>query len=194
MTEKPSFILASSSPRRRDLLAMIGVVPDAIEPSDIDETPHRGELPAPLALRLAIEKAQKMQREGAVVLASDTVVSCGRRILPKAESKEQVRDCLRLLSGRRHQVHTGICVIDAQGRHNSKLITTAVKFRLLEDWEIEAYVACGEGEGKAGGYAIQGMAAAFIPWINGSFHAVMGLPLAETFRLLVSAGVVRAKG
>lgn len=189
MSSHPRFILASSSPRRRELLAMIGLVPDAIEPADIDETPRKGELPAPHALRLAVEKARKMARNGAVVLASDTVVGCGRRILPKAENPQMVRDCLKLLNGRRHQVHTGVCVIDAQGRESSVLVSTRVKFRLLEEWEIAAYIACGEGEGKAGGYAIQGRAAAFVPWINGSYHAVMGLPLAEASRLLVSAGV-----
>lgn len=171
---------------------MIGVVPDAVEPADIDETPQRGELPAAHALRLAVEKARRMQRAGAVVLASDTVVACGRRILPKAENRDEVRRCLELLSGRRHQVHTAVCVIDAEGRETRKLVTTRVLFRLLERWEIDAYLASGEGEGKAGGYAIQGRAAAFIPWISGSFHAVMGLPLAETSRLLVSAGVIRA--
>lgn len=185
----PQFILASSSPRRRALLEMIGYVPDAIEPADIDETPRKNELPAPHALRLAVEKARKVARPGAVVLASDTVVGCGRRILPKAEDARMVRDCLGLLSGRRHQVHTGVCVIDAAGREQRVLVSTRVKFRKLEQWEIDAYVACGEGEGKAGGYAIQGMAAAFVPWMNGSYHAVMGLPLAESFRLLVGAGV-----
>lgn len=185
----PRFILASSSPRRRELLKMIGYVPDAIEPADIDETPQKGELPAPHALRLAEEKARKMARTGVVVLASDTVVGCGRRILPKAEDPQMVRDCLKLLDGRRHQVHTGICVIDANGREQSMVVSTRVKFRKLEAWEIEAYLASKEGEGKAGGYAIQGLASAFIPWINGSYHAVMGLPLAETFRLLVSAGI-----
>jgi septum formation protein len=189
MTDTPQFILASSSPRRRELLAMIGLVPDAIEPADIDETPRKGELPAPHALRLAEEKARKMARAGAVVLASDTVVGCGRRILPKAENPQIVRECLELLSGRRHQVHTGVCVIDANGRESSVLVSTRVKFRKLEQWEIEAYLASKEGEGKAGGYAIQGRAAAFAPWINGSYHAVMGLPLAETSRLLVGAGI-----
>lgn len=193
MISKPHFILASSSPRRRELLALIGVTPDAIEPADIDETPQKGELPAPHALRLAEEKARKMQRAGAVVLASDTVVGCGRRILPKAESDAEVRTCMELLSGRRHQVHTGVCVIDAAGRETSMVVTTRLKMRKLEKWEIAAYVASGEGIGKAGGYGIQGLASAYIPWINGSYHAVMGLPLAETYRLLVSAGVIPAK-
>jgi septum formation protein len=193
MTSKPHFILASSSPRRRELLKLIGITSDAIEPADIDETPQKGELPAPHALRLAEEKARKMQRAGAVVLASDTVVGCGRRILPKAESDDMVRECMELLSGRRHQVHTGVCVIDATGRETSMVVTTRLKMRKLEKWEIAAYVASGEGIGKAGGYAIQGLASAYIPWINGSYHAVMGLPLAETYRLLVSAGVVAAK-
>lgn len=193
MTSKPHFILASSSPRRRELLKLIGITPDAIEPADIDETPQKGELPAPHALRLAEEKARKMQRAGAVVLASDTVVGCGRRILPKAESDAEVRECMELLSGRRHRVHTGVCVIDAAGRETSMVVTTRLKMRKLEKWEIAAYIASGEGIGKAGGYAIQGLASAYIPWINGSYHAVMGLPLAETYRLLVSAGVIAAK-
>lgn len=194
MSEKPRFILASASPRRRELLGMIGVVPDAVEPADIDETPQKGELPAPHALRLAEEKARKMHRNGTVVLASDTVVGCGRRILPKAEDDATVRQCLQLLTGRRHQVHTGVCVIDAAGRAQSLVVSTRVRMRKLGNWEIDAYIASGEGLGKAGGYGIQGLAAAFIPWLNGSYHAVMGLPLAETYRLLVSAGVIRAKG
>lgn len=193
MSEKPRFILASASPRRRELLGMIGVVPDAVEPADIDETPQKGELPAPHALRLAEEKARKMHRDGTVVLASDTVVGCGRRILPKAADNATVRQCLQLLTGRRHQVHTGVCVIDAAGRAQSLVVSTRVKMRKLENWEIDAYIASGEGLGKAGGYGIQGLAAAFIPWLNGSYHAVMGLPLAETYRLLVSAGIIRAK-
>lgn len=193
MSDSPQFILASSSPRRRELLAQIGVVPDAITPADIDETPLKGELPAPLALRLAIEKAEAVATAGSVVLASDTVVSCGRRILPKAEDEATARKCLELLSGRRHQVYTAICVMDANGKRHSQLVTTRVKFRLLQPWEIDAYLATGEWLGKAGGYGIQGAAAAFIPWINGSYHAVMGLPLAETASLLVSTGVIRPK-
>lgn len=185
----PQLILASASPRRRELLAQIGVVPDAVVPADIDETPQKNELAAPHALRLALEKARAVAVTGKVVLASDTVVGCGRRILPKAEDERSVRFCLKLLNGRRHQVHTAVCVIDAQGKEQSTVVSTRVKFRLLEQWEIEAYIASGEWQGKAGGYAIQGRAAAFIPWINGSYSAVVGLPLAETSRLLASAGI-----
>ncbi|MCH2547836.1 MAG: Maf family protein [Alphaproteobacteria bacterium] len=184
----PPLILASASERRRELLAQIGIVPDTVQPADIDETPHKNELPAPHALRLACEKAQRVAQTGAIVIASDTVVACGRRILPKAEDVHTAYQCFTLLNGRRHQVHTGVCVIDATGKQQSVVVSTRVKFRLLEKWEIAHYIASGEWQGKAGGYAIQGAAAAFIPWINGSYSAVVGLPLAETSRLLVSAG------
>lgn len=182
-------ILASASPRRVELLARVGIVPDRVQPADIDETPHKGELPAPHALRLAVEKARKIgQQQDTVVLAADTVVACGRRILPKSEDEATARHCLKLLNGRRHQVHTAVCVIDANGRETSIVVSTRVKFRLLEQGEIESYVASGEWHGKAGGYGIQGRAAAFVPWINGSYSAIVGLPQAETVRLLVGAG------
>lgn len=189
MQHIPQLILASASPRRRELLAQIGIVPDAVVPADIDETPRKGELAVAHALRLAVEKARAVAAEGKVMLASDTVVGCGRRILPKAEDERTARACLKLLNGRRHQVHTAVCIINAQGKEYSTVVSTRVKFRLLEPWEIENYIASGEWHGKAGGYAIQGRAAAFIPWINGSYSAVVGLPLAETSRLLISAGI-----
>ena len=189
MQQPLQLILASASPRRRELLAQIGVEPSVVQPADIDETPLKGELAAPYALRLACEKARAVARSDAVVLASDTVVACGRRILPKAEDEHTARTCLKLLNGRRHQVHTAVCIINAQGKEYSTLVSTRVKFRLLEQWEIDSYITSGEWHDKAGGYAIQGRAAAFIPWINGSYSAVVGLPLAETARLLVSAGI-----
>lgn len=187
----PRLILASSSPRRRDLLALIGVVPDAIDPADIDETPRKAELPAPHALRLATEKAAAVaaRHPGAVVLAADTVVACGRRILPKTEDEASARRCLDLLSGRRHRVHTGVCVVDAQGRPRSRRVETAVIFKRLSAAEIDAYIASGEWHGKAGGYAIQGLAALFVRQIVGSHPNVVGLPLFETAGLLRAAGV-----
>lgn len=187
----PRLVLASSSPRRRDLLALIGVVPDAIDPADIDETPRRAELPAPHALRLATEKAAAVaaRHPGAVVLAADTVVACGRRILPKTEDEASARHCLDLLSGRRHRVHTGVCVVDAQGRPRSRRVETAVIFKRLSAAEIDAYIASGEWHGKAGGYAIQGLAALFVRKIVGSHPNVVGLPLFEAAGLLRAAGI-----
>lgn len=187
----PRLVLASSSPRRRDLLALIGVVPDAIDPADIDETPRKAELPAPHALRLATEKAAAVaaRHPGAVVLAADTVVACGRRILPKTEDEASARRCLDLLSGRRHRVNTGVCVIDAQGRPRSRRVETAVIFKRLSAADIDAYIASGEWHGKAGGYAIQGLAALFVRQIVGSHPNVVGLPLFETAGLLRAAGI-----
>lgn len=184
-----SFILASASPRRLELLRQIGLVPDQVLPADIDETPHKLELPETHAMRLACEKAQVVSRKhpAQIVLASDTVVACGRRILPKAEDEATALKCLKLLSGKRHQVHTAIAIIDAKGKLRSTLVSTRVKFRLLSQTEISDYLASGEWHGKAGGYGIQGKAASFIPWINGSYSAVVGLPLAETLSLLTSS-------
>lgn len=192
MTDKPAFILGSSSPRRLQLLAQMGVVPSAVDPADIDETPLKGELPHQLALRLAVEKAQAVaaRHPGDVVLASDTVVGVGRRILPKAEDVETARECLKLLSGRRHQVYTGVAVIDRRGALRKKLVDARVKFIRLSAADIEQYIISGEWEGKAGGYALQGMASAYIPWVNGSYTAIIGLPMAETRALLVSAGII----
>jgi septum formation protein len=185
----PPLILASASPRRRDLLAQIGVIPDAIEAAEIDETPQKGELPKGHALRLALEKAGTVSRRhpGAVVLAADTVVACGRRILPKAETEEQARMCLELLSGRRHQVLTGLAVIAADGAARQRVCLTRVAFRRLHKDEIRHYLALGEWRGKAGGYAIQGYADCFVQFLNGSYSNVVGLPLLETRNLLRAA-------
>lgn len=185
-----SFILASASPRRLELLKRGGLVPDRIVPAGIDETPRKGELPAAHAKRLARDKAEKIasQHPDAVVLAADTVVSCGRRTLPKAEDEESARECLHLLSGRRHRVTTAICVMQGK-RVLSREVVTRVRMKKLTKAEIDAYVASGEWQGKAGGYAIQERADAFIPWISGSYSNVVGLPLAETSTMLASFGI-----
>jgi len=188
---RPILILASESPRRVELLAQIGLTPDRIEPAAIDETPLKDELPAKLALRLACAKARVIAagHPGAIILAADTIVAAGRRILPKPEDEKTARACLTLLSGRRHRVMTGLAVIDAAGKERTRLVETRLAFKRLSEAEIEAYLACGEWRGKAGGYAIQGRAGAFIPWINGSYSAVVGLPLAETAQLLGASGL-----
>ena len=190
-TQGPRFVLASASPRRLDLLAQIAIAPDLVDPADIDETPVRNELPRDHAARLAEEKAQAVhtRHADAVILAADTVVALGRRILPKAEDAETARRCLAMLSGRRHKVIGGLVVIGAEGRTWRRLVTTSVKFKRLEKAEIDAYIDSGEWDGKAGGYAIQGRAAALIPWIEGSWSNVVGLPLYETAQLLRSAGI-----
>ncbi|NOR64373.1 MAG: septum formation inhibitor Maf [Rhodobacteraceae bacterium] len=178
--------LASASPRRLELLAQIGVVPDAVMPADIDETPLKAELPRVYAGRLAREKAAAIQADG-LVLAADTVVAVGRRILEKPTDATEAERFLRLLSGRRHRVITGVAL-----RHGDKTIAkqveTAVRFKHMADSEIAAYISSNEWQGKAGGYGIQGLASAFIPWINGSYSNVVGLPLAEVSNMLVSAG------
>lgn len=185
----PRLVLASASPRRRDLLAQIGLQAE-IDPAAIDETSGRGELPAPLALRLARAKAEAVapRHRDAVVLAADTVVACGRRILPKAESEAEARACLKLLSGRRHRVHGGICVVAPDGRCSVRLVTTAVAFRRLTAEDIAAYIASGEWHGKAGGYAVQGRAAAFVRGIGGSYTNVVGLDLYTVAALLRGLG------
>jgi septum formation protein len=187
----PRFVLASASPRRLDLLASIGVAPDVVDPPAVDETPGKGELPRDHAARLAGEKAAvaRARHPDAVILAADTVVALGRRILPKADDEATARRCLAMLSGRRHKVIGGVAVIGANGRTWARLVTTSVKFKRLEPAEIDAYIASGEWEGKAGGYAIQGRAAALIPWIEGSWSNVVGLPLHETARILRAAGI-----
>jgi len=183
-------ILASSSPRRRDLLARIGVTPDAITSPAIDESPHPRELPRIYALRLAQEKAQAVARaDGYVVIAGDTTIALGRRILPPAETEEVQRSLLRLLSGRRHHCLSAVCVIGPDGKARTRLSDTVVAFKSLSEAEIEAYVASGEGLGKAGGYAIQGRAEAFVRYLSGSHSGVVGLPLFETRALLASAGI-----
>ena len=183
-------ILASASPRRLDLLARIGVVPDAVDPADIDEAVLAGELPRLSVIRLAAAKAEAVaaRHADAVVLAADTLVAAGRRILPKAESEAQVRQCLALLSGRRHHVLTAVTVI-AKGKARHRLSNTIVAFKSLTVAEIDAYVACGEWRGKAGGYAIQGRAEAFVRFLSGSHSGVVGLPLFETRALLLASGV-----
>ena len=180
-------ILASASPRRRDLLAQIGIVPDAIVPSDIDETPLKGELPRALALRLARGKAEACTAEG-FILASDTVVGVGRRILPKTEARDEAEACLRLVSGRAHQVITGIAVRAPDGRLNARSVETRVKFKRLTEDEITAYLDCGEWQGKAGGYGIQGRAGAYVTHLSGSYTSVVGLPVYETVSLLQGMG------
>jgi septum formation protein len=186
----PRLILASSSPRRRDLLAQIGVVPDDIRSPDIDENPRKSELPRPYAERMAAEKALAVSRaEGEVVLAGDTTVAVGRRILPQAESEADVARFLRLLSGRRHRVHSAISVIDAYGEQRVRCASSQVRFKSLSDEEIAAYAASGEGIGKAGGYAIQGRAAGLIDFLSGTHSGVVGLPLFETRALLKAAGI-----
>lgn len=188
MVTRPKLILASASPRRLDLLARIGVVPDRVVPADIDETVLKGELPAPHAERLAAEKATAVAEAGALVLAADTVVAAGRRILPKAEDEATARRCLELMSGRRHRVHSAVTLIDGDGVARHRLSTTIVTFKRLTGDEIDAYIASGEWHGKAGGYAIQGRAEAFVRFLSGSHSGVVGLPLFETRGLLIAAG------
>lgn len=183
-------VLASGSPRRKALLAQAGIVPARIVAADIDETPRKAELPRALALRLAREKASAAltSLEGeAFVLAADTVVAVGRRILPKAMSDDEVADCLKLLSGRRHKVLTGIALA-REAQLWTRLVETSMSFKRLEAREIERYVRAGEGVGKAGGYAIQGLAETFVRRISGSWSNVVGLPLAETVGLLRAHG------
>ena len=183
-------ILASASPRRCELLGQIGVSPDAVDPADCDETPWKGELPTNYAQRVSAEKAALVaaRHPGALVLAGDTVVAAGRRILPKAETESDARQCLELLSGRRHRVLSAISLIDADGKARHRLSVNIVTFKRLERVEIDAYIAAGEWHGKAGGYAIQGRAAGLIRAIQGSHSAIMGLPLYETRALLKAAG------
>ncbi|NBO19881.1 MAG: septum formation protein Maf [Proteobacteria bacterium] len=188
---RPRLILASASPRRVQLLAQAGLAPDAVIPAHTDETPLHAEQPMAYAARVAAAKAAAIaaQHPDAVVLAADTVVACGRRILPKAETPQQARQCLQLLSGRRHRVYTAICV-QSRAQIRQAIVLTQVKCRRLSDAEREAYIATHEWEGKAGGYGIQGRAEAFIPWINGSYSNVVGLPIAETCQLLAQFGIV----
>lgn len=187
---KLNLVLASSSPRRRELLGRLGVEPVRIASPDIDETPRKGEVPRAYALRLAVEKARAVARAGdEAVLAGDTTVALGRRILSKAESAEEQRAMLQLMSGRRHECISSVCVIGADGRERHRLSVTTVAFKPLSQDEIEAYIACGEGLGKAGGYAIQGRAEALIRFIAGSHSCVMGLPLFETRALLRASGL-----
>lgn len=189
-------ILASASPRRLALLGSVGIVPDAVAPADIDETPLNGELPRPYAQRVALAKAEAAAvaaGEGDLILAADTVVACGRRILPKADNPTEVKACLGLLSGRRHLVHTAVVARLHGQKPRLRVVTARVSFKRLTRDEIAAYAASGEGLGKAGGYAIQGQAAAFIPAINGSYTAIVGLPLTETLALITGLGFRAAR-
>jgi septum formation protein len=183
-------ILASASPRRLELLRQAGVTPDQVIPADIDETPRKGERPKNYALRIAAEKAQKIKSSGVsgIILSADTVVGCGLRILPKTETEQETRDCLKLMSGRRHKVFTAVSVIDGKGKQKTVVVTSVVRFKRLTPADIDGYIKSGEWKGKAGGYAIQGRAAAFIPFISGSYTNIVGLPMFETLALLKAAG------
>jgi septum formation protein len=193
---RPRLVLASASPRRLALLAQIGVKPDAILPSEIDETPLKGESPRALAGRLAMEKAgvaaamapKRDDLSPRLTLAADTVVGVGRRILPKCERLDQAEACLNLMSGRGHRVYTGLALIAPDGAARRRLVETRLRFKRLSRGEIEAYLASGEWRGKAGGYAIQGLAGAFVERLVGSYSNVVGLPLAETAALLAGQG------
>ncbi len=196
MTKAPTLILASASPRRLALLQQIGIEPDHLIPADVDEAQNKLETPRALATRLAKEKAAAVRAvadaseelKSSLVLAADTVVAVGRRVLPKAEITDQAYACLSLLSGRGHRVFTAVCVASPEGRVRSKLIETRVRFKRLSRQEIDDYVASGEWRGKAGGYAIQGLAGSFVVKLTGSYPAVVGLPLVETAGLLAAAG------
>ena len=183
-------VLASASPRRLDLLRQIGIVPSAVDPADIDETPAKSELPPAHVLRLAEAKARAVapRHPGAFILAADTVVACGRRILPKAEDETTARACLTLLSGRRHRVYGGVALLTPEGALGLRRVVSQVGFKRLSQPEIADYLNSGEWRGKAGGYAIQGRAAALVPWISGSYSNVVGLPLYETAQLLAGRG------
>ena len=183
-------VLASASPRRLDLLARIGVEPDAVVPADIDESVPKGELPRQHALRLAREKAEAVgaQEPEAIVLAADTVVAVGRRILPKVEDEETLRACMRLLSGRRHRVLTGVALAIPGGTVRERLVETMIAMKRLSDEEIDYYASHGEWRGKAGGYALQGYGEVYVRHMAGSYSNVVGLPLAETRLMLKSAG------
>lgn len=195
--EAPTLILGSASPRRRALLAQVGVVPDRICPADIDETPKPTELPRAYAARMAREKADAVRAmldlpggglaEPPFILAADTVVSAGRRILGKPQDAAEAARFLGLLAGRRHRVTSGVCLLAGE-RWSQRLVETRVKMKRLSETEIEAYLASGEWRGKAGGYAIQGIGAAFIPEVIGSYTNVVGLPVVETLALLAGAG------
>ena len=196
MIGRPKFVLASGSPRRLALVNQAGIEPDALRPADIDEMPRRGELPRACANRLARQKAEAAlslvsvdeELKGAYILAADTVVAVGRRILPKAELLDEASQCLRLLSGRNHRVYTGVCLVTPKESFRQRLVETRVRFRRLSEQDMEAYLASGEWRGKAGGYAAQGIAGTFIVKIVGSFSNVVGLPLYETVSLLVGEG------
>lgn len=190
MADSQRLILASASPRRLQLLAQVGIEPDSVLAADLDETPLRTDTPRTLALRLASAKAAHVAERaaGAFVLAADTVVAVGRRVLPKAENTQEVADCLQLLSGRSHRVLTGIAAVAPGGKTAARLVESKVRFKRLSPQELDSYLASGEGVGKAGGYAIQGRAGAFVIELQGSYSGVVGLPLYETTNLLQGLG------
>jgi septum formation protein len=195
-THRPRLVLASASPRRLQLLGQVGIEPDKLLPADIDETPLRKELPRALARRLAHTKAEVARRNAqrdpdladAFVLAADTVVTVGRRVLPKPEFTDEAAACLNLLSGRTHRVYGALCLVTPKGRVRTRLVETRVRFKRLSREEVESYLASGEWEGKAGGYAIQGRAGGFVTKLVGSYPNVVGLPLYETMALLQGEG------
>jgi septum formation protein len=186
----PALVLASASPLRLELLRQIGLEPDAVDASDLDESPLKDETPRRLALRLASAKARHVagRHPGGYVLAADTVVALGRRVLPKAETDREVRSCLALLSGRAHRVLTALCVVAPNGGSHERLVESKVVFKRLTGPEIDGYLSCGEGRGKAGGYGIQGRAGGFVITLQGSYSGVVGLPLYETANLLRGLG------
>jgi septum formation protein len=196
MIGRPKLVLASGSPRRVSLINQAGIEPDALRPTDIDEMPKRGELPRACANRLARAKAEAAlplvrlddELKGSFILAADTVVAVGRRILPKAELLDEAAQCLRLLSGRNHRVHTAVCLVTPKEAFRQRLVETRVRFKRLSEDDIDAYLASGEWRGKAGGYAAQGIAGSFIVKIVGSYTNVVGLPLYETATLLLGEG------
>ena len=187
----PDLVLASASPRRQELLARLGIKAATVDPADIDETPRKGERPEPHVARLAAEKAAAVaaRHPGKVVLAADTLVAAGLRILPKAEDEATARRCLELLSGRRHKVLTALTVIDATGTARHRISRSTVRVAQLKPADIDAYIASGEWNGKAGGYAIQGRFEAHVLWMEGSFSGIMGLPLADARAMLATAGL-----
>jgi septum formation protein len=196
MIGRPKLVLASGSPRRVSLINQAGIEPDALKPAQLDETPKRGELPRVCANRLARAKAEAAiagvgvddETHGAYVLAADTIVAVGRRILPKAELIDEAAQCLRLLSGRNHRVYTALCLVTPKGKFRQRVVQTRVRFKRLSREDIEAYLASGEWRGKAGGYAAQGLAGSFIVKLVGSYTNVVGLPLYETVALLAGEG------
>ncbi|WP_393989386.1 Maf family nucleotide pyrophosphatase [Xanthobacter sediminis] len=194
VTDQLKLVLASGSPRRLALLNQVGIEPDLLMPADVDESPERGELPRRLAQRLAVEKgrivAARAREAGleAIILSADTVVAVGRRILPKPDLRDEAEECLRLLSGRSHRVFTGVCVVDRRGRDHTRLVETRVRFKRLSRAEMDDYLDCGEWRGKAGGYAIQGIAGSFVVKLVGSYTNVVGLPLIEAVGLLSGEG------
>jgi nucleoside triphosphate pyrophosphatase len=196
MIGRPKLVLASGSPRRLALLNQAGIEPESLLPAEIDELPTKGELPRALANRLARTKAEAAltgvrrddELRGAFILAADTVVALGRRILPKAETLDEAAQCLRLLSGRNHRVYTGVCIVTPKEAYRQRLVETRVRFKRLSKEDLEAYLASGEWRGKAGGYAIQGLAGSFVVKIVGSYTNIVGLPLQETVSLLGGEG------